>query len=70
MINNNNKAMTVGELAKLLATLDQSQKLLFTNTRFGDFDLVGVIGSCLSEDNFRLDRRPILRIASRNIVGA
>lgn len=58
-------AMTVRGLAELLRRFDQTQKLVFTDFRFGDFDLIEPVGSCLSEDNFVKDRRPMLRLRKR-----
>ena len=57
--------LTVGELAELLRNLDQSQKLVASDVRFGDFDITGITGTRLSEDNFEKDLRPILRIRAR-----
>lgn len=59
--------LTVGELAKLLSTLDQTQKLVFTDVYYGDFDVIGAVGSCLSEDNFQKDRRPLIRLQKRDV---
>lgn len=58
-------AMTVGELRKLLEAFDDNQKLVFSDVRFGDFDLVGAVGAALSEDNWENDIRPILRLEKR-----
>lgn len=59
--------LTVGEIVALLSALDQSQKLVVSDMYFGDFDVVGLTGTCLSEDNFTRDRRPILRIQKRPV---
>jgi len=60
-------ALTVEELITLLQTLpDPKQKLVFTEMFYGDFDVVGLVGSCLSEDNFEKDRRPLVRLEARN----
>ena len=58
-------AMTVGELRKLLEAFDDNQKLVFSDVRFGDFDLTGPVGASLSEDNWENDIRPILRLEKR-----
>ena len=61
----NNRAMTVGELRVLLEMYDSNQKLIFSDMRYGDFNLVGDTGARLSEDNFNEDIRPILRLEKR-----
>jgi hypothetical protein len=58
-------ALTIGELAELLTGFDQSQKIVFSDMDFGDFDVTGFTGAKLSEDNFTLDRRPIFRLRKR-----
>lgn len=60
-----NQPMTVADLKRLLSAFDDDQKLVFSDTRFGDFDLVGATGARLSEDNFEKDIRPILRLRKR-----
>jgi hypothetical protein len=57
--------LTIGELIELLQTFDPTQKPVFSDARFGDFDCVGWTGSRLSEDNFQKDFRPILRLRKR-----
>jgi len=60
-------ALTVGELITLLQSLpDPNQKVVFTESYYGDFDVVGLVGSCLSEDNFEKDWRPLVRMEARN----
>jgi len=58
--------LTVGELMQVLSLLDSSQKIVFSDVQFGDFDVLGpgIVGR-LSEDNFQQDLRPILRLRKR-----
>lgn len=50
--------MTIAALIALLqAQEDKSQHLVFSDVRFGDFDLIGSTGAYLSKDNFQKDRR-------------
>lgn len=59
------KALTVAQLKELLKKFRPGQRLVFSDVRFGDFDLVGDTGSSLSPDNFTRDIRPILRLEKR-----
>lgn len=59
------RAMTVGELRSLLEQWESNQKLVFSDVRYGDFNLIGAVGANLSMDNFQKDIRPILRLEKR-----
>lgn len=59
------EALTVGEILALLQTLPHHQKIVVSDVQYGDFDVVALTGTCLSEDNFIDDRRPIVRIRKR-----
>ena len=59
-------ALTVQELIDLLSTLDPHQRVVMSDLRFGDFDVTGYTGARLSEDNFKSDIRPILRLQKRS----
>ncbi len=60
-------AMTVRQVIEMLEKFEdhQDQKLVFSDVKYGDFDLIGSVGSYLSEDNFQQDHRPILRLRKR-----
>jgi hypothetical protein len=57
--------MTAKELIEILKTLPSDQHLVFSDVRYGDFDVVGDTGARLSEDNYVQDFRPILRLQKR-----
>lgn len=61
----NNRAMTVGQLMDALQKFNAHQRLIFTESTAGDFDLTEFTGAYLSEDNFEKDLRPIFRLEKR-----
>jgi hypothetical protein len=58
-------ALTVEQLIEILSELPREQKIVFSDVKYGDFDVIDGDISHLSEDNFVNDRRPILRLRKR-----